>query len=69
MLLFSGSRLSKANMGEVNDMPAPIPPFRITDTWKLFTTHDQLLLLVSVFLQLVLALLFGHFYDMRISMG
>jgi len=50
-------------------MPAPIPPFRITDTWKLFTTHDQLLLLVSVFLQLVLALLFGHFYDMRIFMA
>ena len=38
-------------------------------TWRSFATPDRLILLLSLVLQLALALLFGHSYDTRIFMG
>ena len=45
--------------------PTPASPVAKSDS----PTQDQLVVLLSIALQLVLALLFGHFYDMRISMA
>lgn len=40
-----------------------------TGTWKRFATQDLFILLLSIVVQLSLALLFGHAYDMRIFMA
>lgn len=42
---------------------------RITGSQKQFASQDQLVVVLSIAVQLVLAVLFGHFYDMRISMS
>jgi len=42
---------------------------RITGKQKQFVSQDQLVLILSIAVQLVLAVLFGHFYDMRIFMS
>ena len=40
-----------------------------TDTWKPFATPDRRILFLSIALQLPLALLLGHSYDMRVFMA
>ncbi len=50
-------------------MPAPLTSTRVAGAGKPFTIHDQSALLLSIPLQLALALLFGHYYDMRIFMA
>ncbi len=50
-------------------MRLPITSSRVTGTRQLFTLQDRSVLLLSISLQLVLALLFGHYYDMRIFMA
>lgn len=48
-------------------MRSSLPPLRFTPIWRI--TQDQVILLVSILLQLTLGLLFGHAYDMRIAMA
>ena len=50
-------------------MPLPITSTRVAGTRQLFALQDHSVLLLSISLQLVLALLFGHYYDMRIFMA
>ena len=42
---------------------------RFYSFWEPFTKQDQLILVLSVSLQIVLGLFFGHLYDMRIFMA
>jgi hypothetical protein len=44
-------------------------PAQTTAIWRRFATQDLSILLLSIVIQLSLALLFGHFYDMRIFMA
>jgi hypothetical protein len=46
--------------------PLLAPPNR---TWQSIASQDLSILLLSIAIQLVLALFFGHYYDMRISMA
>ena len=50
-------------------MPLPITSTRVAGTRPLFALQDHSVLLLSISLQLVLGLLFGHDYDMRIFMA
>ncbi len=50
-------------------MPLPIASTRVAGARQLFALQDHAILLLSISLQLVLALLFGHYYDMRIFMA
>jgi hypothetical protein len=50
-------------------MRVSIHPALTAATWKRFATQDLSILLLSIVIQLSLALLFGHFYDMRIFMA
>ena len=50
-------------------MRVSIRPALTAATWKRFATQDLSILLLSIVIQLSLALLFGHFYDMRIFMA
>jgi hypothetical protein len=49
-------------------MAAPGAPLWATGDWKSFGTPDRRILLLSIVLQLGLALLFGHSYDTRVFM-
>jgi len=51
------------------DMPAFVASPWATGVWKPFATPDRRILLLSIVLQLPLALLLGHSYDMRIFMA
>lgn len=50
-------------------MPAFIPWARISGIRIPIRTQTQFVLILSISLQLILALLFGHYYDMRIFMA
>jgi hypothetical protein len=50
-------------------MPVAVPSPWAAGEWKPFTTPDRRILLLSILLQLALALPFGHSYDMRIFMA
>jgi hypothetical protein len=50
-------------------MDPPVPPAREVHRVKKFSTPDVLLLISSIIFQFVLALFFGHAYDMRIFMA
>ena len=50
-------------------MPFPIPLTRVPGEQKHFLRRDLPLLLLSIAIQLILALFFGHAYDMRIFMA
>jgi asparagine N-glycosylation enzyme membrane subunit Stt3 len=69
MPLYSFLRLSKAGKKRLRDMPVFIPSKQVTDKQKRFPTNDLLILLLSIVVQLILGLLFGHIYDMRIFMA
>jgi hypothetical protein len=50
-------------------MPFPVPLTRVSNSWKQISINDWPLLFLSIACQLILGLLFGHIYDMRIFMA
>ena len=50
-------------------MPVSLTRARVAKISNVFTTQDKPLLLLSIILQFVIGLLFGHYYDIRISMA
>ena len=50
-------------------MRVSIHSAQTTGTWKRFATLDLSILILSIAIQVVLALFFGHYYDMRIFMA
>ena len=63
--------LSSRQAGQEGDIetPALVASPWATGAWKPFATPDRRILLLSIALQLPLALLLGHSYDMRIFMA
>src|SRR5512139_4120211 len=62
------SRSVRAVRGERRDM-VPASSARVTGLRKPFVARDRAILPLSIGLQLLLGLLFGHYYDMRIFMA
>jgi hypothetical protein len=56
-------------VAKADSLPASVPSARLLGADKLIKLQDRSILLLSVSLQVVIALLFGHQYDMRIFMA
>jgi Gpi18-like mannosyltransferase len=69
MPLFFRSPSYKAIKKESSEMLSPSAKKAETRAWFVCTGRDRNVILLSLFLQLVLGLFFGHAYDMRIFMA
>jgi hypothetical protein len=56
-------------MPDLTTATAPGSPLWATGAWRWFHTPDRRLLVLSILLQLCLAVLFGHSYDTRVFMA